>query len=362
MSHQLGILLGDDIGLEVVPEAVKVAKAALTAAGAGGDVEWTELPIGRAALEELGTTMPDDTLDRLAALDGWILGPIGHQAYRHLGEGAFNPHPIIRKHFEMFANLRPAISYTEVPSLHKDVDVMMVRDNHEGLQPDRSMFKGWGEMMPSPDMAISVRLITRQNTERLARVGCELAMQRRRHVTIVHKDTVSPMTCGLFAEACRDVAKDYPEITFDEVIVDTFALKAVMDPQQFDVVVISNMFGDIMSDLVAGLVGGLGLAPALQQGDKYAMAQAAHGSAPDIAGQGIADPYAEVMSMQMLLAWLGGTRGDAAVSRAADAIENAVKAVIAEKKVLTPDLGGDASTSAMGDAIAEKARVLAAAG
>ncbi len=360
MSHQVGILLGDDIGPEVVPEAVKAAKAALGAAGAS--VEWTELPIGRAAWDELGTTMPDDTLARLAALDGWILGPIGHQAYRHLGEGAFNPHPIIRKHFEMFANLRPALSYAEVPSLHDKVDVMMVRDNHEGLQPDRSMFKGWGEMMPSPDMAISVRLITRQNTERLARVGCDLAMGRRRHVTAVHKDTVSPMTCGLFAEACRDVASDYPDITFDEVMVDTFALKAVMEPQQFDVVVISNMFGDIMSDLVAGLVGGLGLAPALQQGNKYAMAQAAHGSAPDIAGKGIADPYAEVMSMQMLLAWLGRTREDAAVERAADAMERAVQAVIAEKMVLTPDLGGTASTHEMGDAIAEKAGAMAGDG
>jgi 3-isopropylmalate dehydrogenase len=360
MTHQLGILLGDDIGPEVVPEAVKVAKAALAASG--GAVVWRELPIGRAAWEATGTTMPDGTLETLAALDGWILGPIGHQAYRHLDDKAFNPHPIIRKHFEMFANLRPALSYPNLPSLHKDVDVMMVRDNHEGLQPDRSMFKGWGEMMPSPDMAISIRLITRQNTDRLARVACELAMGRRKHVTSVHKDTVAPMTCGLFAEACRDVAADYPDITFDEVIVDTFALKAVMQPGQFDVVVISNMFGDIMSDLMAGLVGGLGMAPALQQGKKYAMAQAAHGSAPDIAGQGIANPYAEIMSLQMLLAWLGRSRGDGAVTRAADAMERAVKVVIAEAQTLTPDLGGTATTAGMGDAIAAKAGAFAGDG
>ena len=259
----------------------------------------------------------------------------------------------------MFANLRPALSYPGLPSLHKDVDVMMVRDNHEGMQPDRSMFKGLGEMMPSPDMAISIRLITRGNTERLARVACELAMGRAKHVTSVHKDTVAPMTCGLFAEACRDVAADYPEIAFDEVMVDTFALKAVMEPGQFDVVVISNMFGDIMSDLVAGLVGGLGMAPALQRGEKYAMAQAAHGSAPDIAGQGIANPYAEIMSMKMLLAWLGNRSGDAAVTRAAAAMESAVKAVIAEARVLTPDLGGSARTWEMGDAIAHAAQAFA---
>lgn len=354
---RIGILLGDDIGPEVVPEAVKVAKAALHAAGA--EVEWMELPIGRAAFEEFGTTMPDGTLERLAELDGWILGPIGHQAYRHLGDGAFNPHPVIRKHFEMFANLRPALSHGNVPALHDGVDVMLVRDNHEGLQPDRSMYKGWGEMMPSPDMAISVRLITRANTERLARVACGLAMERRRHLTAVHKDTVSPMTCGLFAEACRDVAAEYPEIEFDEVMVDTFALKAVMAPQQFDVVVTSNMFGDIMSDLLAGLVGGLGMAPALQQGERYAMAQAAHGSAPDIAGQEIANPYAEVMSMQMLLAWLGRTRSEDSVARAAAAVERATGTVIAEATALTPDLGGKATTAQMGDAIAEKAADLA---
>ncbi len=359
MSTQLGILLGDDIGPEVVPEAIAVASAALD--GAGAAVQWIDIPIGRAAFDATGTTMPADTLDRLAALDGWVLGPIGHQAYRDLGEGAFNPHPIIRKHFDLYANIRPALSFANIPSLHDRVDVLIVRENNEGFQPDRNMVAGVGEFMPSDDMALSVRVITRQASARLARIACEYAMARGRHVTAVHKDTVFRLGCGLFAEECRKVAGEFPDITFDEVMVDTFALKLVMDPKQFDVVVITNLFGDIMSDLAAGLVGGLGLAPALQMGPKYAMAQAAHGSAPDIAGKGVANPYALIMSVAMLVDWLGRGRGDGALIKAAAAMDGAIKDIISDAKTLTPDLGGTASTGEMGRAVAERAASLAAA-
>ncbi len=260
------------------------------------------------------------------------------------------------RHFDLYANIRPAYSFANLPSIHKDVDLVIVRENNEGFQPDRNMFAGSGEFMPSADMALSVRVITRQAAERLARVAFEQARRRRRHVTAVHKDTVFKMGCGLFAATCREVAKGYPDVTYDEVIVDTFALKAVMKPQQFDVVVTTNMFGDILSDLTAGIVGGLGLAPALQRGPRYAMAQASHGSAPDIAGQGLANPYAEIMSMQMLLEWLGTERNDKTVLRAAAAVEQGVRDVIAEAKTLTPDMGGKASTSEMGKAIAARAR------
>jgi 3-isopropylmalate dehydrogenase len=353
MAHRLGVLLGDDIGLEVVPEAVRVAKAALKAAGT--EVSWVNVPIGKTALDKYGTTMPKGTLERLGKLDGFILGPIGHQAYPRDNPEAVNPHPIIRRHFDLYANIRPAYSFANLPSIHKDVDLVIIRENNEGFQPDRNMFAGSGEFMPSPDMALSVRVITRPAADRLARVGFEQARRRRKHVTAVHKDTVFKMGCGLFAETCRAVAKDYPDVRYDEVIVDTFALKAVTKPQQFDVVVTTNMFGDILSDLAAGLVGGLGLAPALQRGPRYAMAQATHGSAPDIAGKGIANPYAEIMSMQMLLEWLGVERKDKKVLRAAAAMEQGVREIIAEAKTLTPDMGGKASTSEMGKAMAARA-------
>ena len=349
MAYRLGVLLGDDIGPEVVPEAVRVSKAALKAAGV--EVEWIDLPIGWQAYETLGNTMPDGTLERLSELDGWILGPIGHQAYPK-EPNSLNPHPVIRKHFDLFANLRPARSYATIPTPFADVDMLIVRENNEGFQPDRNMFAGSGEFMPDKDMAISVRVITRKACERLARVAFENARRRKKHVTAVHKDTVFKMGCGLFAEVCQGVAKEYPDVAYDEVLVDTFGLKMVMNPQQFDVIAITNMFGDIMSDVAGGLVGGMGRAPALQMGPAHAMAQAAHGSAPDIAGKGIANPYAEIMSMKMLLAWLGETRSDAALAAAAKAIEGAVDQAIADGNTLTPDLGGNASTQEMGAAIA----------
>jgi 3-isopropylmalate dehydrogenase len=187
----------------------------------------------------------------------------------------------------------------------------------------------------------------------VARAAFDLARTRpRRKVTAVHKDTVFTLGCGMFAEECRAVAKECPDVTYDEVLVDTMAMKLVMTPQQFDVIVTTNTFGDILSDEAAGLVGGLGLAAGLSAGPHRAMAQATHGSAPDIAGKGIANPYAMIMSGQMLLAWLGHKHGQPAAVQAAALIERAMETVIGERHALTPDLGGAASTSQMGDAVA----------
>jgi 3-isopropylmalate dehydrogenase len=221
------------------------------------------------------------------------------------------------------------------------------------MPPDRNVFMGNGEFRPTPDMTIGVRVITRQGSSKVARAAFELARQRpRKHLTSVHKDTVFKLACGMFAEECRKLAKDYPDVAYDEVLVDTFAMKLVMKPQQFDVIVTTNTFGDILSDAAAGLVGGLGLAPGLSAGPERAMAQATHGSAPDIAGKGIANPYAMIISGQMLLAWLGHKHARPQAVEAAAVIERAVEHVIREKRAVTPDLGGTASTQAMGEAIA----------
>jgi 3-isopropylmalate dehydrogenase len=350
MTYKLGVLLGDDIGLEATPEAVRVGKAALQAAGV--DAQWIDVPIGYPAYQQLGTTMPDDTLDILTGLDGWILGPIGHRAYPRDDPKAINPHPIIRRHFDLRANIRPSKSYPTVKCLYQGVDLVIVRENNEGFQPDRNMVAGSGEFMPTEDIAMSLRVITRGACNYIARVSFDLARQRKKHVTAVHKDTVFKLGCGLFAEECRKVAKEYPDVEYDEVIVDTFALKVVMDPHQFDVIAITNMFGDIMSDLTAGLVGGLGLGAALQMGKEFAMAQAAHGSAPDIAGKGLANPYAMIMSLKMLFDWLAAKHGDGKVQKAADAMEAATEKAILEAKTVTSDLGGTATTQEMGQAIA----------
>lgn len=348
---KIGILNGDDIGLEVVPECVKAMRAA--AQKAGLEIDWHPVPIGKKALEELGYTLPPGTLEKLDTLDGWVLGPIGHQAYPKGKPNVINPHPILRKHYDLFANIRPAKSYPGLPALYKDVDLIIVRENNEGFPPDRNTYMGNGEFRPTPDMTISIRLITRQGSSKVARAAFELARTRpRKKMTSVHKDTVFKLGCGMFAEECRSLAREYPDVTYDEVLVDTFAMKLVMKPQQFDVVVTTNTFGDILSDAAAGLVGGLGLAPGLSAGPQRAMAQATHGSAPDIAGRNIANPYAMIMSGQMLLAWLGHKHNEPRAVRAAELMETAMEQVIREGRWLTGDLGGKASTTEMGDAVA----------
>ena len=344
----IGVLEGDDIGHEVVPEAVKVMQAAAKRSGLA--IEWEQLPIGRRAYDTLGMTTPAGTLDRLARLDGWVLGPIGHMAYPKVPE-AVNPHPILRKHFDLFANIRPVRSYPGIPSVHQNVDLVIVRENNEGFQPDRNVVAGSGEFRPTHDVTISVRVITRNGSAKVAREAFELARTRDKRLTVVHKDTVFKLGCGMFVEECKRVAADFPDVRMDEAIVDTFAMRLVMTPQRYDVVVTTNMFGDILSDEAAGLVGGLGLAPGLSAGPHKAMAQATHGSAPDIAGRNIANPCAMIVSGQMLLEWLGRKHGEAAATDAARYIAAAVEKVMTERGSLTPDLGGTASTTEMGDAI-----------
>jgi 3-isopropylmalate dehydrogenase len=348
---KIGVLNGDDIGHEIVPATIRVMKAA--AAASGLEIAWSELPIGRKAFDDLGTTMPDDTLDRLSALDGWVLGPIGHQAYpKH--PRAINPHPILRKHFDLFANIRPARSYPNLPSVHKDVDLVIVRENNEGFQPDRNVVAGSGEFRPSEDMTISIRVITRNGSAKVARAAFELARARRKQLTAVHKDTVFKLGCGMFAEECRKIGAEFPDVAYQEMMVDTFAMRLAMNPQRFDVVVTTNMFGDILSDEAAGLVGGLGLAPGLCAGTRWAMAQATHGSAPDIAGRGVANPYAMIVSGQMLLAWLGRKQQNPKAVESSDRIARAVDRVMQEQERLTPDLGGQGTTSSMADRIVQQ--------
>ncbi len=346
---KIGVLLGDDIGLEVVPEAVKVMKAA--AAKAGLEIEWVPLPIGRKGHESHGHSMPDVTVETLKTVDGWLQGPIGHNAYPRNDPTWINPP--LRKKFELFANVKPVKSYANLASVHKNVDIVFLRETTEGMQSSSVVLAGSGEFRPNDDISIGMRVVTRRGASRVAKEAFEIARTRKRKkVTAVHKEPVYRLVCGMFAEECRKMAKNYPDVELEEVLVDGFAMKLVMKPQQYDVVVTTNQFGDILTDEGAGLVGGLGLAPGLVVGERQAMAQATHGSAPDIAGKNIANPYAMIMSGQMLFEWLGHRRGDARALDAARRITAAVDKVIAEEKHLTGDLGGKASTTQMGDAIA----------
>jgi 3-isopropylmalate dehydrogenase len=354
-NYKLGVLNGDDIGLEVVPVTVQVIKTALKKYPKVS-IEWIDLPVGSPAYKSLGETLPQKTMDTLFNLDAWILGPIGHMAYPKDDPKAVNPHPIIRRSFDLVSNIRPTKSYPRLKTLHKDVDLVIIRENNEGFQPDRNMYKGTGEFMPTPDIAMSVRVITRRNSELAARSAFDLARQRnmKKKVTAIHKNTVFKLGCGLFIDACRTVSKEYPDISFETAVVDTFAMNLVMRPQNYDVVVSTNMFGDILTDEAAGLVGGLGMAPGLCVGPKYIMAQATHGSAPDIAGKHIANPYAMIMSGKMMVEWLGMRRQDNDLLACARDIDRAVSGLLDELKDVTSDLGGTASTEQMGEAICRK--------
>jgi len=346
---KIGVLLGDDIGLEVVPEAVKVMKAA--AKKAGLEVQWQDLPIGKRGHELHGHTMPRSTVEALEKMDGFLCGPIGHAAYPRNDPTWIMPP--LRKRLDLYASIKPVKSYPNIKSVHKDVDIVFLREVTEGMQSSDTVVAGVGEFRPNDDITIASRVITRRGSSRVAREAFEIARTRaRKVVTSVHKEPVYRLACGMFAEECRKLVTEYPDVRLTEVLVDGFAMKLVMNPQQFDVVVTTNQFGDILTDEGAGVVGGLGLAPGLCVGERLAMSQATHGSAPDIAGKDIANPYALIMSGQMLFDWLGRKRGEQKATRAAHLINAAVDKVIAEAKDLTADLGGKASTTRMGDAIA----------
>ena len=351
MTLRIGILEGDDIGLEVVPECVKVMRAA--AAKTGLEVEWRPLPIARRAHEQCGHTIPPGTLDTLEQLDGWILGPIGHREYPRSDPTWVNAHPVLRTHFQFYANYKPFKSYPNLPSVHKNVDMLFLRETTEGFKVDANLYKGYGEFQPTDDMAIGLCVTTRRKSRLIAEAAFEAARARpRKKVSGVHKNTVYRMGDGLFADECRKVAARFADVEFEEVIVDTCALRLVMQPQQYDVLVTTNLYGDILTDEAAGLVGGLGLAPGLNAGERHAMAQATHGSALDIAGRNIANPYAMIMSGKMLYEWLARKRREPKAAEAARCIDAAVEKVIADARRLTRDLGGTARTAEMGDAIA----------
>jgi 3-isopropylmalate dehydrogenase len=346
---RVGILNGDDIGHEIVPASVAVARAAAEKHGLA--IDWQPLPIGRTALDTHGHTLPPSTLEALQRLDGWVLGPIGHRAYPK-GPNAINPHPILRKQFNLFANVRPTRSYPDIGCLYDDVDLVIVRENNEGFQPDRNMLVGNAEFRPNDEVTLSMRVISRTGSRRVAKAAFELARQRRKHLTYVHKDTVFKLGCGMFVEECRKLAAEYPDVRVDDVIVDTMAMRLVRDPQSFDVIVTTNMFGDILSDEAAGLVGGLGMAPGLCIGEgDIAMAQATHGSAPDIAGKGIANPYAMIESTRMLFEWLGHSRGNPAAVQVAATMSRAMTEALQDPAARTGDVRGHGNTATMTAAI-----------
>lgn len=353
MTVTIAVLDGDDIGPEIVPATVSTLDRA--ARRRGVTISWERLPSGLAAVSQLGSTLPDSVIARLVEIPGWILGPVSHQGYPIDDPRYRNPSGYLRKHFELYANVRPCRSWPGITCLRPDLDVIIVRENTEGFYADRNVLDGNGELRPDAGTVVSVRVVTRRASLRVARHAFELARQseRRGRVTAVHKANVLRRGDGLFLECCREVASEYPDVALDTYLVDAFAMRLALNPAAHDVVVTTNMFGDILSDEAAGLVGGLGLAPGLNVGDGHAMAQAVHGSAPDIAGRGVANPIAEILSGALLLRWLGTTTGPVELIAAAGDVEAGVAAALAAGDRLTPDLGGAAATAELAQAISD---------
>ena len=351
--YRLGIMLGDGIGPEIVPAARLTVDRAVEAVGAPA-IEWIPLPMGASALAELGSAMPASNKEVLAGCDGWLIGPHDSASYPDEWHQRRERPPggELRHHFNLYSNVRPSRNRPNVPSVANDVDLVTVRENTEGFYVDRNMRHGSGEFMPTDDVALVVGVFTRTAIRRIAKAAFELASTRRKHVSIVHKSNVIPMAFGMFVEECRNIGADYPDVQVDDFLFDAFTAHLVRHPQRFDVLVTENMFGDTISDLAGELVGGLGMSPSLNHSDEHAMAQAAHGSAPDIGGQGIANPVGLILSSAMLLEWLGKRRKDGRLIEAAQRLERAVDAAL-ESGTRTRDLGGAATTTEFAKVVGE---------
>lgn len=347
---RLLLLDGDGIGPEISRATVAVLTAADERLGLGLAFERAE--IGFTALSATGSTFPDRVLEAAKGADGVILGPVSHNAYPPVAEGGLNPSAQLRTRLDLFANIRPARTRGGLPPrCGKPIDLVVVRENTEGFYADRSMHLGPGEMMPSPDLALAFRKVSRAASLRIAEAGFALAGQRRHKVTAVHKANVLRVSDGLFLECVREVASRHPQVEYEEQLVDAMAALLVRDASAFDVIVTTNMFGDILSDEAAEISGSLGLAASLNAGAMHAVAQAQHGSAPGIAGQDIANPASLIGSAAMLLAWLGERRSAPKLTEAAALIEGALDRTIENPAHRTRDLGGPLGTAAFAERV-----------
>ncbi len=329
-SRRIAIIPGDGIGPEITEATLDILKAA------GYTAEYEVLDAGQKALDAGKPAMPPEVVQRISEIGIALKGP----TTTPVGKGHTSANVALRKALDLFANVRPARSMPGVKGPFDDIkiDLIIVRENTEDL------YAGI-EFQPHPDMAQAVKVITRPGSRRLCKYAFEMAkLQGRKRVTAVHKANIMKLTDGMFLDEFYKVAKDYPDITADDIIVDNCCMQLVTRPEKFDVLVTENLYGDIVSDLCAGLVGGLGLAPGANIGEKCAVFEAVHGSAPDIAGKGIANPTALLFSALMMLRHIGE-------NEIAQRIGRAVLKVAAEGKDLTGDLGGTATTQQYRDAV-----------
>jgi isocitrate dehydrogenase (NAD+) len=327
-AHTVTLISGDGVGPEVIDAAVNVIAAT------GIAIDWDRQAAGAYALRRFGTPVPDALVNSLKRTRVALKGPLETRS----GEGYRSINVYLRKTFDLYANLRPTLSFAGVQTPFRNVDLIVVRENTEDL------YSGI-EHVVAPGVVESIKVITARASRRIARFAFEYARRnKRKTITAIHKANIMKLSDGLFIRCARAIARDYPEIRYREQIVDAACMRLVTEPASFDVLLLENLYGDIVSDLCAGLVGGLGLVPGANYGDKGAIFEAVHGTAPDIAGKGVANPIAAILSGAMMLDYLGHRD-------AGNAIRTATGAVLRSGRVLTGDIGGKATTEAMTSAV-----------
>lgn len=338
MSTKVSLIKGDGIGPEIVDATLRVLDAL------GADLEYEEVYAGSGAHSKFGTPLPKETLDSMTRTRVALKGP----CETPIGAGFRSVNVAIRKHFDLYANVRPARTVKGLESRYDDVDLIIVRENTEGAYIGIEH-----RIPPNWSAAESIILITRHGSERIMRYAFEHARNLgRERVTLVHKANILKETNGLFLNVGKEIAKEYPDIKFDDMIVDATCMRMVIDPSQFDVIVTTNLFGDILSDLAAGLIGGLGLTPGANIGTSCAMFEAVHGTAPDIAGKGLANPTALMLAAAMMLDHIK-------MPKKAALLREVIMETLEKGEVLTGDLKGSSGTKEYTDALVEaiKARV-----
>jgi isocitrate dehydrogenase (NAD+) len=328
MAHKITLIPGDGVGPEVTGAAVSVIRAA------GVEIEWEPFVVGAEALTKYGDPLPQNLLDSIRRNKVALKGP----AVTPIGTGFVSSNVRLRKELDLYANLRPVKSLQGVKSRYENVDLVVVRENTEDL------YSGL-EHEVVPGVVESLKIITARASTRIARFAFEYARKEsRKRVTAIHKANIMKLSDGLFLNCFREVAKDYPDILADDLIVDNACMQLVIDPNQFDVLMLENLYGDIVSDLGAGLIGGLGVAPGANIGEEIAVFEAVHGAAPSIAGRGIANPTALIQTSVLMLRHINERE-------AADRIQKSLEKILAEGQVLTRDLGGQASTMEFTEAV-----------
>jgi len=336
-DYQIALIPGDGIGPELTEATLKVLDAVQQRFNLTLNI--VEAEAGDACFKRSGVALPEDTVETVRNSHACLKGPVGETAAEVVVK--------LRIMFDLYANIRPIKAYPSTSSVRPDIDFVFVRENTEDVYK--------GIEFDLQDAAICLRIITRKGCQRIAQKAFNVARRRsqKRLVTAVHKANVMKLTCGLFAKVCREVAKQYPNITFNEQYVDAAAMRLIKEPQKFDVIVTTNMFGDILSDEAAQLVGGLGMAPGANIGEDFAIFEPIHGSAPTRVGKHTANPCSMILAAKMMLDWLGEQHNDSECLVAAQSIEKAVAETL-RKGITVPDFGGKAKTVEMAEAMAEE--------